>query len=478
MIRSALVATAALLGLATLTPRVGTGTYALAPPAGAIDQGAVADTSPGAGQEATGQDITDTSAAPARAEPASPGGPTISLVRVTEPITPTTNDYLRRALAEARVQGARALLIELDTPGGLLESTREIVQAFFESDLPVVVYVTPGGARAASAGTFITMAAHVAAMAPSTTIGAASPVSLGSGGEAQMDTVMQNKAFSYAESFIASIAERRGRNVEWAVAAVREAASVTEGEAVELGVIDLVASDREALLTALDGRVVEGDTLRTAGAAVVAIPKNLAERFLSFIIRPELMLILSMIAIYGIIGEVTNPGAIVPGVTGVIALILLLYASAAMPVNMAGYLLIALAIVLFVAEAYTPAFGLLIVAGAVAFFMGALILFQDLPEGLTLSWRWLVPATVLTAAFFTWIVAEGLRIQFKPTRTGVEAMIGQPAEVADDVGPAGGRVFVSGEYWNAVSEVPIAAGEVCIIEHIDGLTMRVRPSPP
>jgi ATP-dependent protease ClpP protease subunit len=172
-------------------------------------------------------------------------GAQVRLIRVDEPITPTTNDYIRRALAETRAVGAAALIIELDTPGGLLESTREIVQALFESEVPVVVYVTPGGARAASAGTFITMAAHVAAMAPSTTIGAASPVSLG---DVQMDTVMQSKAFSYAESFIATIAERRGRNVEWAISAVREAVSVTEREALELGVIDLVAQDRLELL--------------------------------------------------------------------------------------------------------------------------------------------------------------------------------------------------------------------------------------
>jgi membrane-bound serine protease (ClpP class) len=399
-------------------------------------------------------------------------GARVGLIRVEEPITPTTNDYIRRALAETHELGVAALIIELDTPGGLLESTREIVQALFESEVPVVVYVTPGGARAASAGTFITMAAHVAAMAPSTTIGAASPVSLG---DVQMDTVMQSKAFSYAESFIATIAERRGRNVEWAMSAVREAASVTEREALELGVIDLVAQDRLELLRAIDGFVIDGDTLRTAEAEVVEIRKTLAERFLGFITRPELMLILTMIAIYGIIGEVTNPGGVVPGVTGVIALILLLYASAAMPVNLAGYLLLALAVVLFVSEAFTPTFGLLIAGGSVAFFMGALILFQDLPESMAISWTWLVPATILTALFFALIVTQGLRIQLAPARTGLQSMVGQPAQVVDAVGPDGGRIFVSGEYWNAVGDAPIPAGAVCEIEGIEGLTMRVRP---
>ena len=411
-------------------------------------------------------------APPAQEALSTAGGARVSLIRVDEPITPTTNDYVRRAIAETLEMGASALIIELDTPGGLLESTREIVQALFESEVPVVVYVTPGGARAASAGTFITMAAHVAAMAPSTTIGAASPVSLG---DAPMDTVMQNKAFSYAESFIATIAERRGRNVEWAMSAVREAVSVTEREALELGVIDLIAQDRLELLQAIDGFVIDGDTLRTAEAEVVEIRKNVAERFLGFITRPELMLLLTMIAIYGIIGEVTNPGGIVPGVTGVIALILLLYASAAMPVNLAGYLLLALAVVLFVSEAFTPAFGLLIAGGSVAFFMGALILFQDLPESMAISWNWLVPATILTALFFAIIVTKGLRIQRAPTRTGLESMIGQSAQVIDAVGPDGGRIFVSGEYWNAVSDAPIPAGARCVIEETEGLTMRVRP---
>ncbi len=186
------------------------------------------------------------------------------------------------------------------------------------------------------------------------------------------------------------------------------------------------------------------------------------------------MLILMLVAIYGIIGEVTNPGAIVPGVAGVIALILLLYASAAMPINTAGYLLIALGITLFVAEAFTPTFGLLTGGGAIAFFLGALMVFQDLPEPMRLSWAWLLPATVLTTVFFVWIATAGIRIQFAGARTGVESMIGRRAEVVDPVTPGGGRVFVGGEYWNAVSDEEIEEGEPCEIEEINGLTMKVR----
>ncbi len=299
--------------------------------------------------------------------------PTVMMIAVEGSISPTTTNYINRGIAKAREQQAEALIVQLDTPGGLLESTKNIVQVFLDSDnLPIIVYVAPEGGRAASAGTFITMAAHIAAMAPATTIGAASPVQMGGG---QQDSVMQKKIFNYSESFIESVANRRDRNAEWAKSAVRDGESITAEEALELNVIDFISNDREELLEQVDGRVVNGDTLHTRNATIEEIPTNLAENLLSFIMRPEVMLILTMIAIYGIIGEVTNPGAIVPGVAGVIALILVLYASASMPINIAGFALIGLAIVLFVAEAFTPAFGILIGGGAVAFFLGALMLF-------------------------------------------------------------------------------------------------------
>jgi membrane-bound serine protease (ClpP class) len=407
--------------------------------------------------------------APAPAEGAAAG---VSLIRVQEAIGPTTTNYVTRGIALAGERGSAALVIELDTPGGLLESTQNIVRALFEADLPVVVYVSPDGARAASAGTFITMAAHVAAMAPSTTIGAASPVTMGAG--AQADTVMMRKLFRATESFIETIAERRGRNVEWAISAVRDGASVTEREALRLNVIDVVAPSREDLLALIDGWVVDGDTLRTAGATIEEIPKNLAERFFGLLMRPEIMLILMLVAIYGIMGEVSNPGAIVPGVAGVIALVLLLFASAAMPINTAGYLLVALAVALFIAEAFTPTFGLLLGGGMVAFFLGMLMLFQDFPQGMELPWYWLVPATLFTAAFFVWIATAGIKAQFAPARTGIQTLIGRQAEVVDTVTPGGGRVSVDGEYWHAVSDEEIAEGEQCEIVDVQGLVMKVR----
>lgn len=454
---SSLLLTTFLLGVPSLAALIQKGSSGVA---SATDPGI-----PAVGHEATDPGEIDSDQEP----------PSVTLIRVEGPIGPTTTNYVSRGLSEAMERGSLALVIELDTPGGLLESTQHVVRSLFEAELPVVVYVSPAGARAMSAGTFITLAAHVAAMAPSTTIGAASPVTMAPG--AQADTVMQQKLFSATESFIETIAERRGRNVEWAIAAVRDGASATEREALALDVIDLVSTTREELLLEIDGRVVEGDTLRTAGAAVVELPKNLAERFLGVITRPELMLILLLVAIYGIMGEVANPGTIVPGVAGVIALILLLYASAAMPINTAGYILMALAIALFISEAFTPTFGLFIGAGAVAFFLGGLMLFQDLPEAMALPWGYLVPATLLTAAFFVWIATLGLKAQFGPARTGVESLIGQRAEVLDRVTPDGGRVFVHGEYWSAVSNEEIEEGAPCEIVRVEGLTLRVRPLP-
>ncbi|MGM0547424.1 MAG: NfeD family protein [Bacteroidota bacterium] len=399
--------------------------------------------------------------------------PVVTMISIDGSISPTTTNYINRGIAKATEQGAECLIIQLDTPGGLLESTKDIVQAFLESDdLPIVVYVAPEGARAASAGTFITMAAHVAAMAPTTTIGSASPVQMGGG---QSDSVMQKKIFNYSESFIESIAERRDRNAEWAKSAVRDGASLTASEALEQDVVDIIASDIDELLSNLDGRTVNGDTLTTQNATIEEVPTNLAEMFFGFIMRPEVMLILTMIAIYGIIGEVTNPGAIVPGVAGVIALVLVLYASAAMPINIAGFALIALAIVLFVAEAFTPTFGLFIAGGSVSFFLGALMLFQDLPESMELSWAWLVPATIITALFFVWIVTEGIRAQFTESVTGKESMIGKRAEVTDRIDQTSGKVFIKGEYWNAVSDEIIEEGEQCEIVDIQGLKLTVQP---
>lgn len=404
-------------------------------------------------------------------------GRTVSVISVSGTIGPTTTSYIERGLRNARSNNDELLVIELNTPGGLLNSTQDIVRMMLGSDLPIAVYVSPEGGNAGSAGTFITLAAHIAAMAPATNIGAASPVQMGGG--AEMDTVSQKKIFNYSESYIESIAERRGRNAEWAKKAVSEGAAVTEQEALDLNVIDLIADDLNDLLTQIDGMEVEGKTLETKDAEIVRIEQNLAEIFFSFILRPEVMLILTLIAIYGIVGEVTNPGAIVPGVAGVISLILLLYGVAAMPINIAGFLLIGLAIALFVMEAFTPTFGILLGGGAVAFFLGALMLFQDLPEEMQISWYWLVPATILTVLVFALIMSAGIKAQFTKHVAGLESMQGKQADVIDSIEPdSPGRVRFSGEYWKAESEEPIEVGDKCEIIEFKGLTVKVKPITP
>ncbi len=398
---------------------------------------------------------------------------TVSIIRVEGTIGPTSTQYIERGLQKSIEAGDEALIIELDTPGGLLDSTQDIVQILLGSSHPTVVYVSPQGANAGSAGTFITLAAHIAAMAPATNIGAASPVAMGGG---EMDTVMQKKIFSYSESYIETIAEQRDRNVEWAKSAVRDGASISSREALEIDVIDIIATDIFDLLDQIDGLEIEGKTLNTRNASQNRIPQTLAEIFFSFILRPEVMLILTLVAIYGIIGEVTNPGGIIPGVAGVIALILLLYGVAAMPINMAGFLLIGLAIILFVAEAITPAFGLLITGGAVAFFLGALMLFQDLPEEMQISVYWLIPATLLTAGFFAWIVTYGIKSLFAPVRSGLESTIGRTAEVTDAILPhQPGKVFFGGEYWTAESEHTFNEGDKVEIVEYKGLRVIVKP---
>jgi len=400
----------------------------------------------------------------------SPG--TVSIISVSGTIGPTTTQYINRGLRKSQERGDEILVIELDTPGGLLDSTQEIVQALLGSSHPTVVYVSPEGANAGSAGTFITLAAHIAAMAPATNIGAASPVSMGGG---EMDTVAQKKIFAFSESYIETIAERRGRNAEWAKSAVRDGDSITADRALEINVIDLMSDSLEDLLRQIDGMEVEGNVLRTDGASQNRIPQTFAEIFFSFLIRPEVMLILTLVAIYGIIGEVSNPGGIVPGMAGAIALILLLYGVAAMPVNIAGFLLIGLAILLFVAEAFTPAFGLLIAGGAVSFFLGALMLFQDLPEEMQVSWYWLIPATLLTVLFFAWIVSSGIKAQFRGLYSGIESEVGRVAEVTDRITPdMEGRIFHNGEYWRAVSDEVLEEGDRCIIVEFEGLKVFVK----
>jgi membrane-bound serine protease (ClpP class) len=340
------------------------------------------------------------------------------------------------------------------------------------------VYVFPEGAWAGSAGCFITLAADVAAMAPGASIGAAHPVSIGAGGEEKTSDVMKEKLEQITGSFIEGIAKRRGRNAEWARSSVVESKAITAEKALELKVIDLIAKDLPDLLTQLDDREVGGKTLQTAKAEVVEIPMTTQERVLQLLSHPELMMILMLVAIYGIIGELSNPGAVLPGVVGAIALILVLYMATILPVNIAGLALIGLAVVLFIVDIYAPTHGVLTFGGIVAFFLGALMLFNRADPAFRLSLVYIIPATLITAAFFVFVVGAGLRAQFLPVRAGREILLGKTTPALARIDAATGKVFVEGEYWNAVSEVPIEPGHPIEIVAINGLTLKVKPKQP
>jgi Membrane-bound serine protease (ClpP class) len=408
--------------------------------------------------------------------PSSAEAATVGVIQVKGAIGPATAGYIARAIKVSEERNDTCLILQLDTPGGLLDSTKDIVESFYASKVPVVVFVAPSGANAGSAGTFITMAAHIAAMAPHSSIGAAHPVSIGSGGNVEKtDDVMKQKLENFAGSYIQSIAEKRGRNADWARSAVVESASITAEKALELNVIDLIAEDIPDLLKKIDGREVDGMTIKTSGAETTPIPMVPREKFFQLIWRPEVMFVLLLVAIYGIVGEINNPGTFLPGVAGAIALILFLYMSTILPINIAGIALIVLAVILFVLEIYVPSHGVLGVGGVVAFFLGALMLFNRAAPGFHLSLWYVVPATVVTAVFFLFVVAAGLKAQRRPPQTGAEAMIGQVAPALTDIDANSGRVFVEGEYWNAVSDVNIAKGEQVRIKGLEGLTLKVEP---
>lgn len=403
--------------------------------------------------------------------------PVIYTIRVDGAIDPAIARYVSRAADIAEADGAQALVILLETPGGLDDSMRKIVQTILGSRIPVVVYVWPQGARAASAGAIITLAAHVAAMSPGTAIGAAHPVSIG-GGE-QPDETMMKKVENDAAAYAREIARMRGRNVQWAEMVVRESISATSTEALKKNVIDLIADDLPDLLRKIDNRAVDmpqGKTaIRAANAEVREIKLTAGEQFLHVIANPNLAYLFMMLAIYGIIFELSNPGAILPGVVGGISLILALFSFAVLPVNLAGILLIVLGIALLIIDLFAPSHGVLTVGGLVSFVIGSLVMF-DTPQSpvYQISITLVLTTAVLTGAFFIFAVGAGIRAQKSRVVTGSQGMVGAIAIARTDLNPTG-KVFVEGEWWNAETEgEPILKGETVRVVRMEKLRLIVK----
>ncbi|KIC95574.1 NfeD family protein [Flavihumibacter solisilvae] len=398
-------------------------------------------------------------------------------IKVDGAINPVATDYIQRGIKKATDDNASCLLIQLNTPGGLLKSTRVIVQSILESPVPVIVYISPGGAHAGSAGVFITMGAHIAAMAPGTNIGAAHPVTL----QGAQDSVMSAKATNDAAAFIRSIANQRNRNLEWAEQAVRESQSITEKEALEKNVIDVVATDVRELLAMIDGKVVQTSsgkhTLHTTKSSVEYLEMGFVDKLLDLLSDPNIAYIMLLIGFYGILFELYNPGAIFPGVAGGICLILAFYTLHTLPINYAGLALIIFAVILYLLEIKIVSHGILAIGGTVALLMGSMMLLRnDSPlEYVRISLKVIIPSIVITALFFLFVVGAGLRAQRSKPVTGPEGLIGETGESLEELNPSG-MVRVHGEIWQAESVSGSIGGSVRIrVTGIKDLRLFVEP---
>ena len=417
-----------------------------------------------ASREVTGQTTSPTTIAP-------PGS--VATVTVDGVISPVTLRLVEGALARARAERAQALVIQLDTPGGLERSMRAICQRLLNAELPVIVWVGPTGARAASAGVFITMAAHVAAMAPATNIGAAHPVAVGGGVDKESMKKIENDAAAFART----IATERGRNAEWAEKAVRQSVSATEREAIKLRVVDLIADTVPDLLKKIDGRTVKlasgTVTLATKDAVARSIEVGFRDKVLGIITDPSVAYVLMMLGTLGLVFELSNPGAVLPGVIGGICLILAFFAFQSLPINYAGLLLIAFGLILMIAEVKVVSHGVLGIGGIVAMALGSLMLF-DAPElGFRLSWGVIVPTVAVTGLIFLWVIGAGVRALAHRPELGVSGLVGAVGVARGELAPAG-QILVQGELWRAVSDAPVADGGTVRVIDVDGLTLKVR----
>ncbi|MCC6484815.1 MAG: nodulation protein NfeD [Armatimonadetes bacterium] len=396
----------------------------------------------------------------------------VRVVRVEGSIDPATAAYILRGIRTATEHKDALLLVELDTPGGLVDSTKDIIKAMLASPVPIAVYVAPEGAMAASAGTYITVAAQIAAMAPTTHIGSATPIT-GEGKD------LPRKVTNAMASYMETLAERRGRNAKWAVKAVREGISATETEALKLNVIDLIAKDRTQLLQKIDGRSVEVAggkhvTLRTEHAPVEELPINPRESLLHFLANPMVLGVLVLIAMYGIIAEVSNPGAIFPGVAGGLALILVLFSSNVLPLNYTALLLIFFSFILFAVDAHVATHGVLTTGGVISLALGLFLLVDTDEPMFRMSLSFVISAAIVSAVLFTTAIGAGIRAQKRKVTTGHEGLIGLLAEARTPLAPVG-RVFLEGSWWTAEVEggEPVEAGQMVRVVRVKGLRLFV-----
>jgi len=380
--------------------------------------------------------------------------------------------FLKKGIEKASEDGVSCIIIKIDTPGGLAESMREIVKAIFASKVPVVTYVAPSGARAASAGVMITIAADIAAMAPGTNIGAAHPV--GAGGK-DIGGTMSEKVTNDMVAQVKSIAEKRGRNVQWVEKAVRESVSVTETEALKLNVIDIVAKDMDDLIRQINGRKIENKgVLKLDNPKKTIIEESLRTKVLKIISDPNVAYILMMIGLAGLYFELSHPGAVLPGVVGGISIILAFFAFQTIPVNYAGFLLIVLAIVFFIMEMKIASYGLLSIAGITSLLLGSLMLFEGNGTDMRLSWQVLVPTLTIVSGFFVVISGLVFKSQLSKPRTGASGLLGEIGVVKVPILQEG-KVFVHGELWNAISKDPIEKGAKVRVVKVENLVLEVEP---
>jgi membrane-bound serine protease (ClpP class) len=412
----------------------------------------------------------------ALAQPNGSSAPHVDLIVIDGSINPAVDDFIRESINRARSSEARALVIQLDTPGGLLSSTRTIVKEMLSAKIPIMVYVSPSGAGAGSAGVFITMAAHIASMAPATNIGAAHPVA---GGGQEVKGVMGEKIENFTASFSETIAQKRGRNTEWAIEAVRRSVSITETDALKKKVIDIIAKDIDDLLRQADGRKVDLDgrmtTLSVKGVNVVRHEMSLKQRIVNAIADPNIAYMLLMAGILGLYMEFSNPGVLFPGITGAICLVMALISLQLLSFNYAGLFLILLGIALLVGEAFMPSFGILGIGGVISLALGSFLLFDTPNSDLTIDATIVYTAVATMAALVLAIGYLVFRSQKGKPTLGMDGLIGEIGEVRAKLNPSG-KVFVHGEYWNAQTQTDgqVDVGEKVQIVGYDGMNLKVK----